>query len=66
MKLNSERIADFIEKLNEEGINFEQDLYNISDAKLRCWGISDVFIRHIRKTIDELAIVRRIMNGESV
>ena len=65
MNLNPERISDFIDKLNEEGIKYEHDLYNVSNTKLRSWGISDAFIRHIRKTIDELAVVRRIMHGES-
>ena len=36
----------------------------MTDAKLRAYGVSDRMIETIKKTIEELTIVRKIMHGD--
>merc|ERR1712110_1115483 len=43
----------------------EKDLYNLTDAKLRAYGVSERMIEAIKKTIEELTIVRKIMHGDA-
>ena len=62
INLPPEKIEDFVEKLEDMEINYEHDLYNLTDAKLRSYGISDRMIVQIKKIVEELTIVRKIMN----
>ena len=64
INLPTEKIEDFVEKLQDMEINYEHDLYNLTDAKLRGYGISDRMIIQIKKIIEELTIVRKIMSGD--
>ena len=65
LNLPQEKVDNFIEHAEDWGLTHEHDLYNLTDAKLRAYGMSDRMIETIKKTIEELTIVRKIMHGGS-
>ena len=48
MDLNQERIDEFVESLKESDVEYEEDLDNASDGKLRAWGLSDGLIVNLK------------------
>ena len=65
LNLSQEQINEFTDPLWEADVETEYDLRAASDAKLRKWGLSDKMILSIKKTLNELAMVRKIVHGES-
>ena len=65
LNLSQEQINEFCDPLWEADVETEYDLRAASDAKLRKWGLSDKMILSIKKTLNELATVRKIVHGES-
>ena len=65
LNLSQEAIDEFAEPLWELDVETEYDLRAATDAKLRKWGLSDKMILSIKKTLNELAMVRKIVHGES-
>ena len=65
-KLNLEqaKIEEFVVHLQESEVEHESELRAASDAKLRSWGLSDKMILCLKKTLNELVTVRKIVHGD--
>ena len=63
LNLDQEKIREFTDWLEENDVEFESDLRAASDGKLRSWGLSDKMILSVKKTLNELVTIRKIVHG---